>query len=102
MTSYMKKQASKHFSNNYLYCLFISFQALLDRVGDSKLPYALKALFDAMKFKYKKLYDHVMSVRKQTYKEGVVTTIGKIFSGLLLFSIFFKFESLKCTKIPFE
>lgn len=53
------------------------FQALLDKIAESKLPYALKALFDAMKFKYKKLYDHVMAVRKQTYKEGVVTTIGK-------------------------
>ncbi|KAH3883240.1 hypothetical protein DPMN_007194 [Dreissena polymorpha] len=50
-------------------------QILLDKIADSKLPYALKALFDAMKFKYKKLYDHVMAVRKQTYKEGVVTTI---------------------------
>lgn len=52
-------------------------QTLLDKITESKLPYALKALFDAMKFKYKKLYDHVMAVRKQTYKEGVVTTVGE-------------------------
>lgn len=51
---------------------------LLEKISDSRLPYALKALFDAMKFKYKKLYDHVMAVRKQTYKEGVVTTIGTV------------------------
>jgi hypothetical protein len=51
---------------------------LLDKLADSKLPYALKALFDAMKFKYKKLYEHVMAIRKQTYKEGVVNTIGII------------------------
>ncbi|XP_053376058.1 uncharacterized protein LOC123534023 isoform X3 [Mercenaria mercenaria] len=50
-------------------------QMLLDKLADSKLPYALKALFDAMKFKYKKLYEHVMAIRKQIYKEGVVNTI---------------------------
>ncbi|KAL4223642.1 Nlrc4p [Mactra antiquata] len=50
-------------------------QVLLEKISDSKLPYSLKALFDAMKFKYKKLYEHCMAVRKQTYKEGVVMTI---------------------------
>ncbi|XP_052800759.1 uncharacterized protein LOC128231702 isoform X1 [Mya arenaria] len=50
-------------------------QLLLDKISESKLPYSLKALFDAMKFKYKKLHDHCIAVRKQTYKEGVVTTI---------------------------
>ena len=62
--------------NHILQYVGLILQALVDKIADSKLPYALKALFDAMKFKYKKLYDHVMTVRKQTYKDGVVTTIG--------------------------
>ena len=49
---------------------------LLDKIANSKLPYALKALIDAIKFKYKKIYEQVMLVRKITYKEGVVTKIG--------------------------
>ncbi|WAR01676.1 NALP5-like protein [Mya arenaria] len=43
-------------------------QLLLDKISESKLPYSLKALFDAMKFKYKKLHDHCIAVRKQTLK----------------------------------
>ncbi|WAR01647.1 NALP5-like protein [Mya arenaria] len=41
-------------------------QLLLDKISESKLPYSLKALFDAMKFKYKKLHDH--------YVEGITET----------------------------
>ncbi|WAR01646.1 hypothetical protein MAR_008204 [Mya arenaria] len=47
---------------------------LLDKISESKLAYSLKALFDAMKFKYKKLHDHYIAVRKQTYKEGIITS----------------------------
>ena len=49
---------------------------LLEKIMQSKLPYALKALIDAIKFKYKKVYDQVTLVRKATHKEGVVTKIG--------------------------
>ncbi|WAR01645.1 hypothetical protein MAR_008203 [Mya arenaria] len=41
---------------------------LLDKISESKLAYSLKALFDAMKLKYKKLHDHCIEVRKQTQK----------------------------------
>ena len=51
-------------------------QLLLQKVMTSKLPYALKALIDAIKFKYKKIYEQVVQVRKKTHKEGVVTKIG--------------------------
>lgn len=51
-------------------------QVLLEKIMNSKLPYALKALIDAIKFKYKKVYEQVQHVRKVTHKEGVVTKIG--------------------------
>ena len=54
-------------------------QLLLQKVMNSKLPYALKALIDAIKFKYKKIYEQVVLVRKKTHKEGVVTKIGMLF-----------------------
>ncbi|WAR01675.1 hypothetical protein MAR_008233 [Mya arenaria] len=44
------------------------FSLLLDKISESKLAYSLKALFDAMKLKYKKLHDHCIEVRKQTQK----------------------------------
>jgi hypothetical protein len=50
---------------------------LLDKILNSKLPYAFKALCDSIKFKYKSTHDTVMEIRKVIYKTGVGNTIGK-------------------------
>jgi len=52
-------------------------QNLLDRILNSKLTFAFKALCESMKFKYKTIYDTVMQIRKETWKMGVQNTVGK-------------------------
>ncbi|XP_060072729.1 NLR family CARD domain-containing protein 4-like [Ylistrum balloti] len=44
---------------------------LLDKILNSKNSTALKFLIEAMKFKYKKIYDQVVQIRKETHKNGV-------------------------------
>ncbi|XP_050408561.2 uncharacterized protein LOC126823646 [Patella vulgata] len=49
-------------------------QYILAKIQNSKLPYALKLLCDALKFKYTKIYDEVTELRRITYKHGVKET----------------------------
>ncbi|KAK3596283.1 hypothetical protein CHS0354_024867 [Potamilus streckersoni] len=51
---------------------------LLDKIINTKLSYAFKALCDAIKFKSKKTYEEVMQIRKQVYKQGVVDHIDVV------------------------
>ncbi|XP_069136254.1 NLR family CARD domain-containing protein 4-like isoform X2 [Argopecten irradians] len=44
---------------------------LLDKILHSKNSSALKALIEAMKFKYKSIHDQAVQIRKETYKNGV-------------------------------
>lgn len=49
---------------------------LLDRILNSKNSGAFKALLEAMKYKYKKIHEEVVQIRKETYKHGVRDTVG--------------------------
>lgn len=51
-------------------------QLLLDKILNSKLSYAFKALTDSIKFKYKKIHEIVVQIRKETYKHGIRETVG--------------------------
>lgn len=51
-------------------------QMILEKIHHSKLSFGFKALCDSIKFKYKKMYDVVMVIRKETYKHGVKDTVG--------------------------
>ncbi|KAK3084052.1 hypothetical protein FSP39_007376 [Pinctada imbricata] len=53
-------------------------QMILDKILKSKLSYAFKALCDSIKFKYKKMYENVMQIRKDTYKHGVRETVDVV------------------------
>lgn len=51
-------------------------QMILEKIHNSKLSFGFKALCDSIKFKYKKMYDVVMAIRKETYKHGVKDNVG--------------------------
>ena len=53
-------------------------QMIIDKINQTKLSFGFKALCDSIKFKYKKLYDTVMAIRKEVYKHGVKDTVGKL------------------------
>lgn len=54
-------------------------QLLLDKILNSKLSYAFKALTDSIKFKYKKIHEIVVQIRKETYKHGIRETVGRYY-----------------------
>lgn len=53
-------------------------QTIIEKIHTTKLSFGFKALCDSIKFKYKKLYDVVMAIRKEVYKHGIKDTVGKI------------------------
>ncbi|XP_071181200.1 uncharacterized protein [Mytilus edulis] len=51
-------------------------QTIIEKIHTTKLSFGFKALCDSIKFKYKKLYDVVMAIRKEVYKHGIKDTVG--------------------------
>ena len=52
-------------------------QKLLDKIFNSTNSSAFKGFIDTLKYKYKKLQDEIIQIRKETYKNGVKHTVGK-------------------------
>lgn len=77
-------------------------QLLLDKILNSKLSYAFKALTDSIKFKYKKIHEIVVQIRKETYKHGIretVDVVGVVSTALINF---YKSNYSKCSPFPWN
>ena len=64
-------------------------QIILEKINSTKLSFGFKALADSIKFKYKKLYDVVMGIRKEVYKHGIKDTVGEYFTKNVSFKNIF-------------
>lgn len=77
-------------------------QLLLDKILNSKLSYAFKALTDSIKFKYKKIHEIVVQIRKETYKHGIRETVGTYNTKIEIVYIFqIRFRPFACSNNMF-
>lgn len=77
-------------------------QLLLDKILNSKLSYAFKALTDSIKFKYKKIHEIVVQIRKETYKHGIRETVGMYNTKIEIVYIFqIRFRPFACSNNMF-
>ncbi|XP_062594071.1 uncharacterized protein LOC134255559 isoform X1 [Saccostrea cucullata] len=77
-------------------------QLLLDKILHSKLSYAFKALTDSIKFKYKKIHETVVQIRKETYKHGIRETVDVVGVVTTALTNFYKNNYSKCSPFPWN
>lgn len=74
-------------------------QMVLEKIHTSKLSFGFKALCDSIKFKYKKMYDVVMAIRKETYKHGVKDAVDVV--GICRNSLYQTYKEMFAKCHPF-
>ncbi|OWF40290.1 NLR family CARD domain-containing protein 4-like isoform X2 [Mizuhopecten yessoensis] len=75
---------------------------LLNKILNSKNSTAFKALLEAMKYKYKKIHEEVVQIRKETYKNGVRDNVDVVGVVSEVLCNHYKQNYNKCQPFPWN